>query len=163
MFREMRRNRQQLSAAETEQILVNGKMGTLAVCGDDGYPYTVPLNYVYTGGKIYFHTAKQGHKIDAIRACDKVSFCVVEKSDIVPEELTTYFRSVIVFGCARVLEDRAEIVSVMRTLGLKFYDDLPAVEAEIEKVISSVACVEITIGHATGKEAIELTRMRGGK
>ena len=95
MFRKMRRYRQQLGQEETISILKSGKTAVLGVLGDDGYPYTVPINYVYADGKIYFHGAKSGHKIDAIKRCGRVSLCVIEKDDVVKEELTTYFRSVI--------------------------------------------------------------------
>lgn len=72
MFRKMRRYRQQLSQEETISILKSGKTAVLGVLGDDGYPYTVPINYVYADGKIYFHGAKSGHKIDAIKRCGRV-------------------------------------------------------------------------------------------
>lgn len=91
--------------------------------GDDGYPYTVPLSYVYCDGKIYFHSAKSGHKIDAIKNSSKVSFCVIDQDKIVPEEYTTYFRSVIVFGNARFIEDDAEKRKAIEILGKKYAPD----------------------------------------
>lgn len=96
MFRKMRRFKQQLSNDEALEILKNCKSGVLAVSGDDGYPYTVPLNFVYKDGKIYFHCAKNGHKLDAIKQNKKVSFCVIEKDEVDSEKLTTLFRSVVV-------------------------------------------------------------------
>ena len=110
MFREMRRNKQQLSCEECEEILRKSTAGVLAVSGDDGYPYAVPLSYVYCDNKIYFHSAKSGHKIDGIKNNSKVSFCVIAKDEIIPEKFTTYFRSVIVFGKARILESMDEIL-----------------------------------------------------
>ena len=98
MFRAMRRKKQQLSEKECRAVLERGTSGVLAVSGDDGYPYAVPLSYVYTEGKLFFHSAKSGHKIDAIMRSGKASFCVVDQDQIVPEEYTTYFRSVIAFG-----------------------------------------------------------------
>ena len=77
----------------------------LAVLGDSGYPYAVPLSYVYAEGRLYFHCAKTGHKLDSIARDPRVSFCVVDQDQIVPEEYTTYFRSVIVFGRASVIDD----------------------------------------------------------
>ncbi len=82
-FRKMRRFKQELNEKETLEILTNGKTGILGVIGDYGYPYTVPVNYVYENGKIYFHCAKAGHKLDAIRQCDKISLCVIEKDDVI--------------------------------------------------------------------------------
>lgn len=103
MFREMRRKRQLLPTEESVAILERMTNGTLALHGDDGYPYAVPVSYVYADGKIYFHSAMQGHKVDAILRNDKVSFCVVEQDEVKPAEFTTYFRSVIVFAWFAVL------------------------------------------------------------
>ena len=97
-FREMRRKRQQLSEEESIGILQKATSGTLALLGDGGYPYAVPISYVYHERKLYFHSALAGHKVDAIRKCDKASFCVIEKDDVQPEKYTTFFRSVIAFG-----------------------------------------------------------------
>ena len=98
MFRKMRRHKQLLSKEECEKILYKATSGVLALEGDNNYPYTVPISYLYEDNKIYFHSAKSGHKIDSIKKNQKVSFCVIDQDKIVPEEYTTYFRSVIVFG-----------------------------------------------------------------
>ncbi len=161
MFRDMRRSRQRLTDEESAAILRSGKSGVLGVIGDDGYPYTVPVNYVYDQGRIYFHCAKSGHKLDAIRRCPKVSLCVVEKEDIVVEELTTYFRSVILFGQARVLEGEEERFRAAEIFGLKYCNDKEKVDQEIRKEMAALCCVEIQVEHMTGKEAIELTKLRG--
>ena len=108
MFREMRRKRQLLSQEDIQKVLYQGTSGVLAVSGDAAYPYAVPLSYVYDGEKIYFHSAKSGHKIDAVSQNPRASFCVIDQDQIVPEEYTTYFRSVIVFGTIRILHDEAE-------------------------------------------------------
>lgn len=78
MFRPMRRWKQQLSDEDCIAILKNEPRGILSVLGDDGYPYGIPMNHWYceADGKLYFHGAKTGHKIDAISQCDKVSYCV---------------------------------------------------------------------------------------
>ncbi len=160
MFRAMRRSRQQLSEEETLRILEEGQTGVLGVCGDDGYPYTVPVNYVFQAGKIFIHGAKSGHRMDAIRRCPKVSFCVIAEDRVVQEELTAYFRSVVAFGRARVLEEEEEIRQAAMLLGLKYNSDRALVEREIRKEIRALGCVEITVEHMAGKEAIELVRMR---
>ena len=85
-FREMRRCKQALERTVVEDILRRGSSGVLAVLGDDAYPYAVPLSYVYADGKLYFHGAKEGHKIDAIRQHAKASFCVIDRDAVVPEE-----------------------------------------------------------------------------
>lgn len=161
MFRKMRRFKQQLTEDEAVKILKNSKSGVLAVNGDDGYPYTVPLNFVYTDSKIYFHCAKSGHKLDAIKNDSKVSFCVIAEDKVDSEKLTTLFKSVIVFGKAKIMENEAEIKSEMTAFGLKYNNDINAVEKEIQREWNGLCCVEIKIEHITGKQAIELLRSKG--
>lgn len=156
MFRQMRRFKQQLSEEEAQKILKQGKTGILGVLGEEGYPYTVPINYVYADGKIYFHSAKAGHKRDAIQKCNKVSLCVIEKDDIIPEKLTTAFRSVILFGRARILETEEEIFHAAEILSLKYYDNKKEVDEAIRKEWNALSCIEITIEHMTGKAGKEL-------
>lgn len=156
MFRKMRRFKQQLTEKETIQILKKGKTGILGVIGDEGYPYTVPINYVYENNKIYIHCAKTGHKIDAIKNNNKVSFCVIEKDDVVKEKLTTYYKSVIVFGKARILETNSEIFRAAQSLGFKYSDDKEHVQKEIKQELKALACVEIVIEHMTGKQSKDL-------
>lgn len=159
MFREMRRNKQLLSEEETIAILARRMNGVLAVTGDDQYPYAVPLSYVYADGKIYFHCARQGHKLDGIAANDKVSFCVIDKDENVPHEFTSYFRSVIVFGRARVLTADEEKRHALECIVSKYSPGLTEEgKREIEKGWKAVCTVEIEIEHMTGKEAIELVR-----
>ncbi|MDO4378233.1 MAG: pyridoxamine 5'-phosphate oxidase family protein [Erysipelotrichia bacterium] len=160
MFRKMRRFKQQLPQEEAIKILEEGQTGVLAVLGDDNYPYAVPINYAYKDGKIYFHGAKEGHKQDAIVRNSKVSLCVIAQDTLVKDELTTYFKSVIAFGQARVLTDEQEIYKAAEIFGLKYNDDQEKVANEIKREWPALRCVEITIEHLTGKEAIELTRAR---
>lgn len=115
----------------------------LALQGDGGYPYAVPVNYVYEDGKLWFHGAKSGHKSDAIRRDPKVSFFVAETDQLVPEALTTYFRSVIAFGKVRILEDPEEVFAAIRKLGLQLNPDEDAVEKEIRREWAGLCCVEI--------------------
>ena len=158
----MRRNRQQLSQTECEAILKEGTSGVLAVEGDEGYPYAVPLSYLYEDGKLYFHCAKSGHKLDALRRNPKVSFCVIGQDQISPQEYTTYFRSVILFGRARVLEDPAEIRAALERLALRYApeDSQEHRQSVLEKELPAVAIIEVAVEHLTGKEAIELVRSR---
>lgn len=161
MFREMRRKTQALSLEDNVAILNRGTSGVLAVSGDDDYPYPVPLSYVYQDSKIFFHCAETGHKLDAIERNSKVSFCVIDLDRIVPEEYTTYFRSVIVFGKARILEDEAERRLALEVLAEKYSpEDEQGRLKEIDKCFKRVCLVEIVIEHMTGKEAIELIRMK---
>lgn len=154
----MRRKRQLLPQEESVAILEKMTNGTLALHGDNGYPYAVPLSYFYADGKIYFHCAKIGHKVDAIMQNNKVSFCVVEQDNIKPAEFTTYFRSVIVFGKAYILTDETEKRMAMTLLVNKYSFGEPGLSDEIAKSINHLLMVKIDIEHMTGKEAIDLVR-----
>ncbi|MDO4990792.1 MAG: pyridoxamine 5'-phosphate oxidase family protein [Eubacteriales bacterium] len=158
-FRPMRRARQALDAEQIEAILRRGSAGTLAVLGDGGWPYAVPLSYVYHSGRIYFHCAKSGHKLDAIRACDRASFCVIDKNEIVPAEFTTYYRSAIVFGRARIVENAEERMAAMRALAAKYSPRESEDAFRIELKVSgsaSLCVVALDIEHMSGKQAKEL-------
>lgn len=149
MFREMRRRRQQLSPEECKRILAEGTSGVLAVRGDEGYPYAVPLSYVYEEGRLFFHGAAAGHRRDAVLRDPKASFCVIGGDRVVPEEYTTYFRSVIVFGKIRILEEEAEKYSPRQEDGR---------QREIDRGFSALCMMELTVEHMTGKQAVELMR-----
>ena len=159
MFREMRRKRQQLMEDEARQIMAAGTSGVLALSGDDGYNYAVPISYALDGNKIYFHSARSGHKLDAMRRNDRVSFCVIERDEIVPEEFTTYFRSAIAFGRIKIVEDDAD-PEKRRGLELLAAKYSPAVDvaAREEELLKMKACVVpvLEIEHLTGKAAREL-------
>lgn len=161
MFREMRRHKQQLPGDVTERILETGLVGVLGVTGDDDYPYTVPVNYAYEDGKIYFHSATSGHKLDGIHRNSKVSFCVIDQDEVVPEKFTSYFRSVIAFGKARIVNDDAVKQHALELLVRKYSPGLEAEGAvEIQRDWNVLLVVEITIDHITGKEAIELVNRK---
>ena len=165
MFRELRRKRQALSRADCEAVLSRGTSGVLALAGDDGYPYAVPLSYLYEDGKLLFHCAKAGHKTDAIARCDKASFCVVDQDQVVPEEYTTYFRSVIAFGRVRVIEDDGEKRAAVEKLAVKYHpgDTQENRDRYIDKEWAPLCMLEMTVEHLSGKEATELVRAREGK
>ncbi len=157
----MRRSRQMLPEDEAKEILKEMTNGVLALKDDSDYPYAVPLSYVYDGDAIYLHSAVAGHKVNCLRYNPKVSFCVVKQDDIVPEEFTTYYKSVIVFGTAEFLTDKEEIAAALRLLSAKYSPGIDC-EAEIAKSICRVAVIKINIETLTGKDAIELTRARHG-
>ncbi len=165
MFREMRRKKQELPQADAEAVLKKGTSGVLSLTGDDGYPYGVPISYVYEDGKLYFHCAKSGHKLDAVRRNPKASFCVIDQDQIVPEEYTTYFRSVIAFGQIRILEDDQEKRAAIEKLALRYAPDDSAADREeaIRREWKPLCMLEMTVEHMTGKEAIELVRKRTGE
>ena len=168
-FREMRRKRQQLSEEESIAILEKATAGTLALLGDDDYPYAVPISYVYHEGKLFFHSALAGHKVDAIaghkvdaiRKCEKASFCVIEQDDVQPKKYTTFFRSVIAFGRIHIIEDEQEKLETARMLGNRYNpNDEESLQKEIESGFSRMLMIRFDIEHLTGKEAIELIKQR---
>lgn len=160
MFREMRRNRQLLSTEDTRAVMGRCTNGVLACLGDEGYPYAVPLSYVYVHNRIYFHSAKAGHKIDAITRDPRVSFAVVDEDTIVSKEYTTYFRSVIAFGRARIAEGD-ERLEAFRALVEKYSGDQPEEARHRETAgCAQAIIVAIDVEHITGKEAVEYARAK---
>ncbi len=160
-FRDMRRKRQQLPEEESIAILQKATSGTLALLGDDDYPYAVPLSYMYHEGKLYFHSALSGHKVDAIRRCDKASFCVIGQDDVQPKEYSTFYRSVIAFGRIHIVEDEQEKLETARMLGNRYNpNDEVGLQKEMESAFSRMLMIRFDIEHLTGKESIGLARMR---
>jgi len=157
MFREMRRKKQLLPEAETIEILQSCTSGVLAVTGDNDYPYAVPLSYTYKDGKLFFHFAKAGHKIDSIARNNKASFCVIKTDDVKQETFTTHFRSVIAFGKVRILTDDSEKKYALECLVEKYSPDyVTEGQSEITREWKLVNVAEFQIEHITGKAAIEI-------
>ena len=153
----MRRKKQALSAEETTAVLERCSAGTLAVLGDGGYPYAVPLSYVYRDGRLYFHCARAGHKLDAVRACDKASFCVIDKDEVLPEKFTTKYRSAIAFGRVREVTDPGEMETIMRHLAGKYAPQEGEEAFQNEMRCSGALCVlAFDIEHLSGKQGKEL-------
>jgi nitroimidazol reductase NimA-like FMN-containing flavoprotein (pyridoxamine 5'-phosphate oxidase superfamily) len=157
MFREMRRKKQLLPEAEAVEILKNCSSGVLSVTGDDDYPYAVPVSYTYKDGSIFIHCAMEGHKIDGIKRNDKVTFCVIGRDDVVKEEFTTRYRSVIAFGRAGIITDdkrkRFALESLVEKYSSGFFKEG---QKEIEKAWNHVCMLEIKIEHLTGKASKEI-------
>jgi len=153
MFRKMRRSLQELTAAECESVLRRNTNGVLAVIGDDGYPYGVPLSYVYSEGKVWFHCAKSGHKIDAIRKCSKVSFTVVDQDEVLPEKLATDYRSVILFGQAQIEDDESAATAIRLLCDKYSHGYEKEIEEEIRSVFGNMYMVRIDVEHMSGKQS----------
>jgi nitroimidazol reductase NimA-like FMN-containing flavoprotein (pyridoxamine 5'-phosphate oxidase superfamily) len=161
MFREMRRKKQLLSEEETIGVFNSCTSGVLAVTGDDDYPYAVPLSYTFKDGKLFFHCAKTGHKIDGIKRNDKVSFTVIDKDEIIQKTFTTHFRSATAFGRARILTEDAERREALEALVKKYSPDyVKEGQKEIEGDWNVVCVVELKIEYMTGKAAIEIVNSR---
>jgi len=160
LFREMRRSKQLLPMKDTVDVMNRGTNGVLACLGDEDYPYAVPLSYVYFNDKIYFHSAKAGHKIDAIKKSSKVSFAVIDEDTIVSEEYTTYFRSVIAFGKTRIVEGD-EWLEAFKALVEKYSGDQPEEAKHMEVTgCTKSYIIAIDVEHITGKEAIEYVKAK---
>ena len=155
MFRKMRRFKQALDGARCADVLKNGSRGILAVNGDDGYPYTIPLNYVYDGGRIYFHSAVEGHKADAIQRDGRASFCVLEQLELSEDGWSYFFDSVVAFGRVSVVEDEAERIGKLRLLGQKYFPDVQMVESDISKNAHRALVLCLEIEHLSGKHVHE--------
>lgn len=157
MFRQMRRPKQQLSKEECIEILKSEPRGVLSLLGDDGYPYGLPMDHWYceADGKLYFHCGKAGHKIDAIQACDKVSFCVCDQGYRKEGDWALTIRSVIVFGRVSIVEDQAWAIDAIRQLSRKFTQDSDFIEETIQNYSHEVLCFSLTPEHMTGKTVHE--------
>lgn len=159
MFREIRRKNCVISNEAAEKIMREGVFGVLALSGDDDYGYAVPISYAFDGDKIYFHSAKVGHKIDSIARNEKVSFCVVDRHETVAEEFTSYFSSAIAFGRIKVVEDRAEKLHGLELLADKYSSTASTERRESELArVDALAVLVLEIEHLTGKAARELVK-----
>ena len=153
MFRKMRRFNQQVTDAECIEILKNTKRGVLSLLGEDGYPYGIPIDHWYCeeDGRIYFHGAKEGHKIDAIKACDKASYCVYDEGYRKEGEWALNIKSVVTFGRIRLVEDEDTARKICTELVRKFTDDQDYLEKELQNAFPRVQCLELIPEHMTGK------------
>lgn len=151
----MRRFKQETSQEECFAILEKAPRGVLSVLGDNGYPYGVPLNFFFHDGKIYFHCAMEGHKLDALRACDKACFTVLSEPVRNPGEWWNCFTSVICFGRVAEVTDPERKNSLLRTLGAKLFPAGYDIEADMAKNAHRALMMEFTIDHMTGKRVRE--------
>lgn len=157
MFREMRRKQRQLSADAAETLLERGRRGVLAVNGDDGYPYAIPVNYLFDreSRKIYFHGSRIGHKADALRTCDKVCFTVYGNEAIREDSWAPYVQSTVVFGRCHFVEAGANATALLRRLAMKYYPNEQLVDEELARSGKAAQVFEIEIEYLSGKEIQE--------
>ena len=156
MFRELQRKNKELSRQECESILVKEKRGVLSVIGDGGYPYGMPMNHYYADdGNIYFHCGKQGHRIDALKSCDKVSFCVYDKGTKASDDWVLTIKSVIVFGAIEIIDNADIIADISARLSRKFTDDEAYIRNEIECYAHEALILKLMPEHICGKRVEE--------
>ena len=153
MFRKMRRFKQQISEEACIRILKEEPRGILSMVGDDGYPYGIPLDHWYNevDGKLYFHAAKEGYKLDAVARCDKVSYCVCDQGYRREGEWALNINSVVIFGRIRLVKDADLTREICTNLCRKFTEDEEYLNKELRNALSRVQCLELSIEHMTGK------------
>ncbi len=156
MFRELQRKNKELSIDECISILVNEKRGVLSVIGDGGYPYGIPMNhYLAEDGSIYFHCGKKGHRLDALKECNKASFCVLDKGTKNDDEWALTIKSVIVFGTVEIIDDADIVSDISARLSRKFTDDEAYIKNEIECFAHETLILKLMPEHICGKRVEE--------
>lgn len=155
MFRKMRRFKQELTKDESKNILKKQQRGFLSVHGDDNYPYTIPMNYLYQDGKIFLHSAKEGHFKDSIKANDKVCFCVLNDGKKVDNKWYYTFKSVIIFGRIKIITDYNEKHDILTKLGNKYFPTEEETNNVVHKLFKQTEVLKIEIEHITGKKVTE--------
>ena len=157
MFRELQRKNKQISMEECTELLKKETRGVLSVLGDGDYPYGMPMNHWYNeeDGKIYFHCGKSGHRLDALRKSNKVSFCTYDSGYREEGDWALYVKSVIVFGTMEIIDDMDTIADIARKLSYKFTQDEEYIRTEIEKYAKATLLLQLTPEHVCGKQITE--------
>lgn len=151
MFKPIKKNHLALSNDEIKTILLKGEFGVLGTVGENGYPYTVPVNYVYLNNSIYFHGSIEGHKLENIAFNDKVSFTVVTYTKVLPAKFDTEYESVIAFGTATEIAESEKEPILLEILNKYSPDYLSSGKAYIDKAINALKIIKIDIAHISGK------------
>lgn len=153
MFRELTRKNQQLSQEDCIRLLINEPRGVLSLLGDNGYPYGLPIDHWYNeeDGCLYFHSGRQGHKVDAMRSFPKASFCVYDQGFRKDGDWALNIKSVIVFGRIEFVEDHEAAISLTRQLSFKYTDDAAYIEDEIRNYGHALLCFRLVPEQITGK------------
>ncbi len=157
MFREIRREKNELNVEDVKQLLKTAKRGVLAINSEDGYPYGLPINYFYDeeNKKIYFHSSKVGYKVELLKKSDKVSFTIFGEEIFKEESWAPYVRSVIVFGKCHPINDNNEALKAIYKFALKYYPNKEMVDEEVNQDFKAVQMYEIEIEHVSGKQVHE--------
>ena len=158
MFRAIRKKKNEISIDAAKDLLRSSRRGVLAVNGDEGYPYAIPINYLYDeeNNRIIFHGAKAGHKVDSLKKNDKICFTIYGNETIKEEKWAPYLQSVVIFGKCHLVENKDETISMLKKFALKYYPNEEMVNKEIEFSGRGVQMFEIEIEHLSGKEVQEI-------
>ena len=157
MFRPIRKKKNEISIDAAKELLRTSRRGVLAVNGDDGYPYGIPINYLYDeeDEKIIFHGAKAGHKVDALKKNDKICFTVFGNERIKEEAWAPFLQSVVVFGRCHLVESQEDTIALVKKFAAKYYPNMDMVNEEAAQFGRAVQMFEIQIEHLSGKEVQE--------
>lgn len=157
VFRPIRRKQREINTTATKNLLHHARRGVLAVHGDNGYPYAIPVNYLYDeeNQRIYFHGARVGHKVDAIKACDKVCFTVFGNEAVKEEAWAPFVQSAVVFGRCRLAEMDSAALALLKQFAMKYYPDESMVDTEMATSAKAAQLFVIEIEHMSGKEIQE--------
>ncbi|MBR5269901.1 MAG: pyridoxamine 5'-phosphate oxidase family protein [Anaerotignum sp.] len=157
MFRPIRKKKNEISVDKAKALLHSSRRGVLAVNGDDGYPYAIPINYLYDeeNEKIIFHGAKAGHKVDALKKNDKICFTVFGNETVKEEAWAPFLQSVVVFGRCHLVESQEDTIALVKKFAAKHYPDMDMVNEEVALSGRAVQMFEIQIEHLSGKEIQE--------
>ena len=157
MFRPIRKKKNEISTDAAKALLRSSRRGVLAVNGDDGYPYAIPINYLYDeeNEKIIFHGAKAGHKVDALKKNDKICFTVFGNEAVKEEAWAPFLQSVVVFGRCHLVESQEEAIALVKKFAAKYYPNMDMVNEEAASSGRAVQMFEIQIEHLSGKEIQE--------
>ena len=157
MFRPIRKKKNEISTDAAKELLRSSRRGVLAVNGDDGYPYGIPINYLYDeeNEKIIFHGAKAGHKVDALKKNDKICFTVFGNEMVKEEAWAPFLQSVVVFGRCHLVESQEHTIALVKKFAAKYYPNMDMVNEEAASSGRAVQMFEIQIEHLSGKEVQE--------
>ena len=157
MFRMIRKKKNEIDKNEAEALLQSNRRGILAVNGDNDYPYAIPVNYFYDreAQKIYFHGARAGHKVDALKVCDKVCFTVYGNESIKEESWAPFMQSTVAFGRCHLVEDNMKAMALLKKIAMKYYPNEQLADEEIARSGKAAQLFEIEIEHLSGKEVQE--------
>lgn len=154
MFHEMRRANKKMEDSEACELLKNCEYGILSTTGEDGYPYGVPVNYVFSDNEILFHCATEGHKIENINNSDKVSFCAVDNTEVVPENFTSKYKSVIAFGKISEIQGEEKNAALLKILEKYSPQYMEKGMEYVQRAFDKLKTYKITVEYITGKKSV---------
>lgn len=157
MFREVRKKKNEIATDEIKALLQSCRRGVLAMNGEEGYPYAVPINFLYDAdeGKIFFHSGKVGYKVECLKKCDKVCFTVFGNETVKDEVWAPYMQSAVIFGRCSAIEEEESAMERLKKFAMKYYPNESMVTDEIKAAGKAVRMFQIDIEHMSGKEVHE--------